>query len=122
MIGTARLVNIGYSINLEIIEKACNLKNTDDTEMMWKFIENVNDAKIGYLEVDDYDIGFPLRLTLDYKEDYWIMCSILKMLSKFPSRIEILELFTANPDLYKVNWFRNDEYLESINNFIDEID
>ena len=111
---------VGYSINLEIIEKACNLKNTDDTEMMWKFIENVNDAKIGYLEVDDYDIEFPLRLTLDYKEDYWLMCSILKMLSTFPSRIEILELFTANPDLYKVNWFRNDEYLESINNFIDE--
>ena len=38
------------------------------------------------------------------------MSSILRMLDKFPDRKEILELFNANPDLYKVNWFRNDDY------------
>ena len=105
---------VGYSISLEIIEKACELKNTEDTEMMWKFIENVKDVRICYLDVENYDIEFPLRLTLDYKEDYWLMCSILKMLSKFPERKEILELFKANPDLYKVNWFRNDDYKSAL--------
>ena len=101
---------VGYSISLDIIEAACKIKNTDDTEMMWKFIENVKDVRVGYLEVENNDIKFPLRLTLDYKEDYWLMSSILRMLGKFPDRKEILELFNTNPDLYKVNWFRNDDY------------
>ena len=30
-------------------------------EMMWKFIENVKDVRVGYLEVENNDIKFPLR-------------------------------------------------------------
>ena len=101
---------VGYSISLDIIEKACELKNTDDTEMMWNFIEKVPNVKIANLEVVNDDINFPIRLTLDYQEDYWLMLSIIRILGQSPDRKDIINLFKVNPDFYKINWFRNDDY------------
>jgi spore coat polysaccharide biosynthesis protein SpsF len=101
---------VGYSIRLDIIEKACELKNTDDTEMMWNFIEKVSGVRVGHLQVNDDDVSCPIRLTLDYEEDYWLMRTILRILGAFASRRQIAHLFSSNPDLYKINWFRNYDY------------
>ena len=101
---------VGYSLSLHIIEKACELKNTEDTEMMWHFIEKVPNVKISNLEVESDEIEYPIRLTLDYEEDYWLMCSVLRILGPYAVRKEISHLFASNPDLYKINWFRNDDY------------
>jgi Spore coat polysaccharide biosynthesis protein F, CMP-KDO synthetase homolog len=101
---------VGYSLRTKIIEKACEIKNTDDTEMMWHFIEDVVGVRIGFLKVVDDNISFPIRLTLDYQEDYWIMQFILRLLGPFANRKEIIDLFIKNPDLYKINWFRTEEY------------
>ena len=110
---------VGYSITSNIIEKACEIKNTDDTEMMWHFVEKVPEVKIGYLEIDDHEIDFPIRLTLDYQEDYWLMNSLVRILGQNPNREKIINFFMLNPDLYKINWFRNDDYksaqVQSIN-------
>ena len=48
-----------------------------------------------------------IRLTLDYIEDYNLLTFVLQELGPDCSRIEIGELFSRNPDLYKINWFRN---------------
>ena len=88
---------VGYSINLDIINKACSIKNTDDTEMMWSFIEKVPEVRIGHLEANKEDVEFPIRLTLDYKEDYWLMNSIVRILGPFPNRKEVVNLFKNNP-------------------------
>jgi len=102
---------VGYSITLDIINKACQLKTTSNTEMMWTFIENVPAVRIGYAEMNsDKKISFPIRLTLDYEEDYWLMRSISRIIGQFATRKEIVEIFANNPDLYKINWFRNDDY------------
>ena len=101
---------VGYSISLDIIVKACDLKNTDDTEMMWNFIEKVPNVKITHLEQGDDDITVPIRLTLDYQEDYWLMNSMVRILGQFADRKSVVDLFKSNPDLYKINWFRNDDY------------
>ena len=101
---------VGYSISLEIIEKACDLKNTDDTEMMWDFIEKVPKVRVSHLEVESDNIEIRIRLTLDYQEDYWLMNSIVRILGDFPERKTVIDLFRSNPDLYKINWFRNDDY------------
>jgi len=100
----------GYSLTLDIIERACKIKTDDDTEMMWFFLEKVNDIKINTLSIEiDNSIG-PIRLTLDYQEDYWLMCTVLRILGANVERDDIEKLFKNNPDLHKVNWFRNDEY------------
>ena len=59
---------------------------------------------------DDYEIEFPIRLTLDYQEDYWLMNSLVRILDNYPNQEEIINFFNLNPDLYKINWFRNDDY------------
>ena len=109
---------VGYSIRLDVIDKACAIKNTDDTEMMWTFIEKVPGVRITHLMVQDNEIEIPIRLTLDYEEDYWIMRSIIRILGQFPSREMIIDLFRSNPDFYKINWFRNDDYKIAQNNRI----
>ena len=101
---------VGYSIRLDVIEKACEIKNTDETEMMWNFIEKVSGVRVGHLQVSDDDVSCPIRLTLDYQEDYLLMNKIIRLLDPFSDRKEIIQLFVQNPDMYKINWFRNDEY------------
>jgi spore coat polysaccharide biosynthesis protein SpsF (cytidylyltransferase family) len=51
-----------------------------------------------------------MRLTLDYKEDYWLLESVRRILGNLASRDEVNQLFLSNPDMYKVNWFRNKEW------------
>jgi len=102
---------VGYSINSKVIEDACDIKNTDDTEMMWNFIEKVPSVRIGQLEGHKkFNISLPIRLTLDYEEDYWLMRTMRRSLSLQPDRKEIIDFFVNNPDIYKINWFRNDDY------------
>ena len=106
---------VGYSLTAEIIERACEIKTDDDTEMMWRFIQEVDGVRITHLELAEAQPKEnPIRLTLDYQEDYWLMCTLLRILGPYGSRKEISDLFSANKDLHKVNWFRNDEYLLNI--------
>jgi spore coat polysaccharide biosynthesis protein SpsF (cytidylyltransferase family) len=51
-----------------------------------------------------------MRLTLDYEEDYWLLESVRRMVGNLASRDKVDRLFLSNPDLYKINWFRNDEW------------
>jgi len=47
---------------------------------------------------------------LDYEEDYWMLESVRRMLGNLTSRDKVDQLFLSNPDMYKINWFRNDEW------------
>ena len=51
-----------------------------------------------------------VRLTLDYQEDYWLLTFILNECGPNCTRSEIQDLFSRNPDLYKINWFRNSDW------------
>ena len=51
-----------------------------------------------------------MRLTLDYKEDYWLLESVRRIVGNLASRDKIDQLFLSNPDMHKINWFRNDEW------------
>jgi spore coat polysaccharide biosynthesis protein SpsF (cytidylyltransferase family) len=51
-----------------------------------------------------------MRLTLDYEEDYWMLESVRRMLGNLTSRDKVDQLFLSNPDMYKINWFRNEEW------------
>lgn len=100
---------VGYSITSDIIERACSIKKSDDTEMMWYYIEKVPGVRKIELPVADARTA-TIRLTLDYEEDYWMLLTVLRILGPQATRTEIENLFTRNPDLHKINWFRNDEW------------
>ncbi|NQU71018.1 MAG: hypothetical protein HQ514_10740, partial [Rhodospirillales bacterium] len=42
--------------------------------------------------------------------DYWLLVSVLRMVGALADRQTINDLFRANPDLYKINWFRNEQW------------
>ena len=100
---------VGFSITRDIIEKACSIKESDDTEMMWYFIERVPHLRKTEMPVTDARTG-TIRLTLDYEEDYWMLLTVLRLLGPKAARTEIEGLFIRNPDLHRINWFRNEEW------------
>ena len=101
--------SIGFSITSDIISRACSIKKSDDTEMMWYFIEKVPNLKNIELPVTGVRTG-TIRLTLDYEEDYWMLLTVLHVLGPRATRTEIEDLFIRNPDLHRINWFRNEEW------------
>lgn len=101
--------SIGFSIKTELIREACDIKTIDDTEMMWYYLEKVPHIKKTEFSISDVK-ATNIRLTLDYEEDYWLLLSVLRILGPNATREEIEELFVKNPDLYKINWFRNEEW------------
>ena len=102
--------SVGYSLTTDIVKRACKgLDKDTDTEMMWFHIEKVSDLKTEILPETRKNIS-NMRLTLDYEEDYWLLDSIRRILGNLTSRDEVDKLLLSNPDMYKINWFRNEEW------------
>lgn len=102
--------SVGYSLTKNIIDKACaQIEDNHDTEMMWHFISKVEDIKETILP-EGSSSSLPVRLTLDYEEDYWLLRSIKRILGNNLSRQAVECLLKENPELYKINWFRNKEW------------
>jgi len=102
--------SVGYSLTTDIVKRACKgLDKNTDTEMMWYYMEKVPDLKTKVLPETRESIT-KMRLTLDYEEDYWLLESVRRILGNLASRDEVDLLFLSNPDMYKINWFRNKEW------------
>ena len=105
--------SVGYSLTTAIIKKALeNLDPDTDTEMMWFYLEKVHGIRMAILPESRRQIS-GIRLTLDYEEDYWLLASIARILGNSASRDAVNQLFLNNPDLAKVNFFRNEEWKEA---------
>ena len=107
---SAGAASVGYSLTFDIVYRA--VQQTDentDTEMMWFYLAKIPDIKKTTLPEDNKN-NFKVRLTLDYEEDYWLLESVRKILGNDCTRQEVNELFYLNPDFYKINWFRNNEW------------
>jgi spore coat polysaccharide biosynthesis protein SpsF len=102
--------SVGYSLTRAVVKRALvDLEDDTDTEMMWFYLEKLPGIRMAILPESDNQIS-GIRLTLDYEEDYWLLASIARMLTNSASREEVNQLFLNNPDLAKVNFFRNDEW------------
>ena len=102
--------SVGYSLTKNIIKIALEpIKDNTDTEMMWYVLNKVKNIKKVILpEVDQKP--FKVRLTLDYEEDYWLLESVRKIVGNLADRSAVDQVFINNPDMYKINWFRNKEW------------
>ncbi len=102
--------SVGYSLTTDIVKRASvNLPDETDTEMMWYYLEKIPNLR--RVALPDSQLPSPkARLTLDYQEDYWLLESVRRIVGNLAARQEIDQLFIRNPDLYKINWFRNKEW------------
>lgn len=101
--------SVGYSLKTKIVVSAVkDLSPEADTEMMWYHVKKVPGVKIATLPEREGAPPPQVRLTLDYPEDYWLLESVRRMAGNLAPRSAVDNLFRRNPDLYKVNWFRNE--------------
>jgi len=112
--------SVGYSLKSKIVSEAVkNTNNLTDTEMIESFLNDIDNLKIHNLQ--ESVIRPPkVRLTLDYEEDYLLLKVIVQILGENISRNKIDCLFVDNPDLSKINWFRNQEWKEKQNSKINK--
>lgn len=102
--------SVGYSLTAEIVKRvSSSIPIEADTEMMWYYLEKTTNLKKIILP-EETNLPFRVRLTLDYEEDYWLLVSVVRIIGVQASRAEVNRLFLSNPDLFKINWFRNQEW------------
>ncbi len=102
--------SVGYSLTTSIVRRACaGLPDETDTEMMWYHVDKVVGLKKTVLP-ESRSNPIKVRLTLDYEQDYWLLESVRRIAGNLAPRELVDELFRRNPDLYNINWFRNDEW------------
>jgi spore coat polysaccharide biosynthesis protein SpsF len=102
--------SVGYSIKTGYLMKNFDeISRINDLEMIDSFFLNDHYARGTRLESKHQELN-NVRLTLDYPEDLFLLQFVLQECGPFCDRKEITKLFHANPDLYKLNWFRNKEW------------
>ena len=107
---SAGAATVGYSLTRDIVDKACSLtEEHEDTEMMWYYIEKVKGVRKIILP-EQKPNQIKVRLTLDYEEDYCLLQTVRRIVGELAPRKDVDDLFRRNPDLYKINWFRNQEW------------
>ncbi len=105
--------SVGYSLTRGVIKKSLeNLSDDADTEMMWFYLEKIDGVRIAVLPESRVQIP-SIRLTLDYEEDYWLLATIARIVGNSATRDDLDRLFLKNPDLAKVNFFRNEEWKQA---------
>jgi spore coat polysaccharide biosynthesis protein SpsF (cytidylyltransferase family) len=102
--------SVGYSIRTNYLKHVLqDSQYLTSAEMVDVIFDNFAGTKSKVLVSSAPEID-SVRLTLDYEEDYWLLASILRICGENCTRGEITKLFMENPDLYKVNWFRNSDW------------
>lgn len=103
-----------YAIKREALQKVCEIKGTDDTEMMWTYFKDTGLFKTGQLlGADQIFFDRNIRLTLDYQEDFDFFNAIF---TAFDCRLnnialrEIIPFLQARPELIEINAFRHKDW------------
>lgn len=104
--------SVGYSVKKKVLDRAIAESDTAHSEMMWKIIEKLPGIKTTTLPLKNNRMS-QIRLTLDYQEDYEMLLVTLRLLGPWAGSQDIEKLFRQNPDIYKINWFRQDQWKEN---------
>lgn len=104
-----------YGFTFNSLERVINLKGDSDTEMMWVYFTETGIFKIQELEnVPNSYYRDDIRMTLDYKEDLDFFNKVIEESSKNgidnPNLNEIINIIDKNPDIKKINLFRQDQW------------
>lgn len=96
-----------YAISRVAAIKACKIKNEVDTEVWGGYFRDTGLFKNGKLVAQEPDYWPELRLTVDTKEDFALICEIFAALYDREGRVfslnEIIELIRNNNSLQAIN-------------------
>lgn len=105
--------SFSYAIRASALKKVCEVKDSDDTEMMWEYFTQTNLFKVSELKkVPDAYCRNDVRLTLDYKEDLDLFSTIINEVNDL-DLLNIIKHIDANPSLKKINSHLHNEWSEN---------
>ena len=96
------------------MKKVCEIKDSEDTEMMWTYFKDTGLFEIA--ELEEVPLNFKnakVRLTLDYPEDLQLFREIFRLL-KSDHTIDlglVIDLLMSNDSLREINFFRQGDFL-----------
>lgn len=106
-----------YAFSSKALDKVCEIKNSEDTEMMWTYFKDTGLFKVGKLEnVEDIYFNDDMRMTLDYPEDYEFFTKVFEHFQCDKNDIPlktIVEYLLQNPEIPKINIGRQQEFLDN---------
>ncbi len=93
-------------MKMTTVERICQMKEGIDTEAYGYYFLNTDLFNVSHLQAEE-TLRYPeIRLTIDYPEDYKLMCMVFDELDQtdntFPLK-EVVDLFARKPELLRVN-------------------
>lgn len=106
-----------YAIKTSALKKVCEIKDTEDTEMMWTYFKDTNLFNCEELEnIPDYYKRPDIRMTLDYLEDFKFFKTIINKLGQYKEYFnlrDIIMYLDKNPEVININKHLQEEFLEN---------
>lgn len=106
-----------YCIKSSALKKVCEIKNTEDTEMMWTYFKDTGLFKVGELKVEDKIYLNPdARLTLDYQEDFDFFETVFKHFNNTENNVplkEVMRYLNEHPEVIAINAERAKEWKQN---------
>ena len=108
---------VAYCISTWALNKACQLKDSSDTEYYPKYFTTRKEFKVADLEVDDPIFhNTNVRATIDYPEDIEFAERIFDEFDTDTNNIplrKILELIKQKPEIGHINFFRQKNWADN---------
>jgi len=106
-----------YAIKTSALKKVCEIKATEDTEMMWTYFKDTNLFNCEELEnIPIYYKRPEIRITLDYIEDFIFFKTIINELSQYKEYFNLKDIITYldnNPEVININRHLQKRFLEN---------
>ena len=106
-----------YAFTVKALEKVCEIKASDDTEMMWTYFKDTGLFKVGILEdVASVYFSNEIRMTLDYPEDFEFFTRIFEHFDCVENDVpleKIVAYLDEHPEIPQINIHRQQEFLDN---------
>jgi len=104
-----------YGIKVEALNKVCDIKNSEDTEMMWTYFKDTGLFEVQTLRnVPLSFIRSDIRMTLDYKDDLVFFQKIIDHFFENENidytLDDIISYLDENPEIIKINSYLHEEW------------
>jgi len=104
-----------YGISTDALIKVCEIKDTENTEMMWVYFTDTGMFKVETLEnVPSCYIRSDIRMTLDYQDDFTFFETVINYFNghEFNMR-DVLSYLDENPEVIDINFHLEEQWKQN---------
>jgi len=104
-----------YGIKHTALKKVCEIKDTDDTEMMWVYFTDTGLFNVQDLQnIPAHILRKDIRMTLDYQEDFDFFKNVIDYFDDTSYTMkEILAYLDSNPSVIAINYFLENQWKQN---------